>query len=579
MGTQQVGTVPRTADQAASKPHALRKLLPSAFVIVVYFLIGVIAFWPVYPGISQRLFSSDSDFAQSVWFLDWIPHALSHGLNPFYSNAIFVPTGVNLAQSTESPLLGLLTAPFAAVLSPVVRANIVLLLGMPASATAAFVVLRRWKVWHPAAAIGGLMYGFSPYMVSQGIGHLELIFVPLPPLIALTVVSIMQGSGSPRRLGIWLGLLVAAQYLISPEVLADSRPLHSCGSGMRRDWSPGRCRGIGRRAFQPLGVALVVAFLLLAYPVWMLLAGPQHFAGPAIAITNGFHNDLLDFVVPGPSQRVPLGLRSVAAHLNVGSDSTEVGGYIGVPLLILTGILVWFSRRSPRTWLTGVLFLGAVLLTLGPYLAVDGHLSGIPLPFLLLDHLPLLNSILPSRISFEVGAFLAALVAFGLDDFHHDLARRSENVTDRRRWPRRWTSSLIVGATLAVLVITQLPQWPYAGAESRFSTQSAALPARIVHAIPTGDPVAITYPYDTFLEMQPMLWQVDTNFDFRLLGGYAVSPRFERTLGSSGVDEAPRAATVPRQPERAFDLRGALWAGPASRPQAGRCHQGFSVQV
>ena len=127
---------------------------------------------------------------------------------------------MNLAQNTASPLLGLLTAPLVPVLTPIARVNLLLVLGMPVSATAAFVVLRRWRVWGPAAALGGLLYGFSPYMVGQSRYHIELIFVPLPPFIALTVVSILQRRGSSLRLGIQLGLLASAQYLISPEITA-----------------------------------------------------------------------------------------------------------------------------------------------------------------------------------------------------------------------------------------------------------------------------------------------------------------------------------------------------------------------
>ena len=149
----EIVTTPRPADPGPPENDtALRRWLFSACVIFVYCLLGIVAFWPIYPGISQRLFSPEGDFTQSVWYLDWIPHAIAHGLNPFFSKAIFVPTGVNLAQNTASPLLGLFTAPFAPVLSPVVRANLLMLLGMPVSATAAFVVLRKWKVWGPAAA-------------------------------------------------------------------------------------------------------------------------------------------------------------------------------------------------------------------------------------------------------------------------------------------------------------------------------------------------------------------------------------------------------------------------------------------
>ena len=111
-------------------------------------------------------------------------------------------------------------------------------------------------------------------------------------------------------------------------------------------------------------------------------------------------------------------------------------------------------------------------------------------------------------------------------------------LTTRRRLPiQRWGSTIFIGATLAVLVITQLPEWPYT-AEVIIGAP-AALPANILQAIPAGDPVAITYPYDTFLNMQPMVWQAEDSFDFRLLGGYAVPTEFDRTLDQCGLDESP----------------------------------------
>ena len=121
-------------------------------VVAGYLLLGALAYWPVVPGISGRVFGLDGDFTQSVWFISWVPHALAHGLNPFFSPAMYAPVGVNLAQNTASPFLGLLTAPLAPVLSPVVIGNLLLVLAMPLSATAAFVVLERWDVWGPAAA-------------------------------------------------------------------------------------------------------------------------------------------------------------------------------------------------------------------------------------------------------------------------------------------------------------------------------------------------------------------------------------------------------------------------------------------
>ena len=163
----------------------------------------------------------------------------------------------------------------------------------------------------------------------------------------------------------------------------------------------------------------------------------------------------------------------------------EAGGYLGVPLLILTGILAWQSRRSPRLQLAVVLLLSAVLLSLGPYLAVDGRLTHIPLPFLLLDHLPLVNNILPGRIGFEIGACLAAVIAFGVDDMH-----RAAVGAHRHRGARPDEGDLrrnnVGGAG-------GHPTTPVAKCQSPV----VLLPANIRRAIPPGDPVTITYPYLT----------------------------------------------------------------------------------
>ena len=477
-----VTSTDQPSDQDSAKRPAHRQWLGTAVIIAVYVLIGIVAFWPVYPGISQRLFGGTSapDYSQAVWNLEWSTHTLAHGLNPFFSNAIFVPTGVNLAQNISIPLLGWITAPLAPIFSPLVRANLLLLLAMPISATAAFVVLRKWQVWGPAAALGGLVYGFSPFMVTQSsVGHIDFTFVPLPPFIALTVVSILQRRGSPRRLGVQLGLLVVAQYLINPEVLATVAIMIVAALAIIAIRHPADATKMLHDAAGAVGMALLIGLVLLAYPIWMSLLGPQHFTGAIWPTTNPYHTDLLSTIVPTQSQRVSFGTQSVQYHLPGG----EVDGYIGAPLLVLVGILAWWSRRSPRMQLAAVLALFAWLLSLGPHLAIDGHLTAVPLPFLVVDHLPMLNTILPSRFSFEMDACLAAVIAFGLDDLRRALGPAS---TRRRR------STVFTAVTLAALVFTQLPQWPMPST----AQLAFALPTALTRAMPVGNPVAITYPYD-----------------------------------------------------------------------------------
>jgi hypothetical protein len=83
-----------------------------------------------------------------------------------------------------------------------------------------FFVLKKWCRW-PAAFVGGLAYGFGPYMVTQGQTHLNLAFVPLPPLIVWCLYELLfEQKRRPVRMGVLLGLLAGAQVLISPELLA-----------------------------------------------------------------------------------------------------------------------------------------------------------------------------------------------------------------------------------------------------------------------------------------------------------------------------------------------------------------------
>ena len=83
------------------------------------------------------------------------------------------------------------------------------------------------------------------------------------------------------------------------------------------------------------------------------------------------------------------------------------------------------SRRRPRMQLAVVLMLVAALLSLGPYLAIDGRLTDIPLPFLAAGPPSPVQYILPSRISLGVDACLAAVIAFGLDDMRRAPEPRS----------------------------------------------------------------------------------------------------------------------------------------------------------
>ncbi len=112
-------------------------------------------------------------------------------------------------------------------------------------------------------------------------------------------------------------------------------------------------------------------------------------------------------------------------------------------------------------------------------------------------------------------ACLAAVMAFGIDDLRRGPAPGAAHRAPQGGRAGPVAARVVLALAVAALVVTQLPVWPYD------SPAAVGLPARVRQAIPSGDPVAITYPYTNYPYLQPMIWQADTGFAFRTVGGYA----------------------------------------------------------
>ena len=115
-------------------------------------------------------------------FIEWPAYAIAHGLNPFHTTALHYPGGVNLLANTSVLAIGVVLAPITWLFGPIATLNVALTLAPAISALSMFVLLRRWVSWTPAAFIGGLFYGFSPFiLVALSWAHLMLGMAAIPP--------------------------------------------------------------------------------------------------------------------------------------------------------------------------------------------------------------------------------------------------------------------------------------------------------------------------------------------------------------------------------------------------------------
>ena len=517
-------------------------------VAAVYVAIAVVAYWDVWTmGPGQYATGVGGDIGQSMWFLTWVPFALLHGHNPFFSSYANYPHGVNLLMNTSAIGVGLLVAPVTLLFGPVVSFNLAMTAAMALSAFAAFVLARRFTNWVPAAFAAGLLYGFSPYMDAEGLAHTMALFVPLPPLILLVVHDIVvRQRGRPIVLGTVLGVLVAAQFLISVEVLADLFVLTvlavAIGAVM------GRREVLAHLHFAGLGfgAAVVCCVVLLAYPTWIFLAGPGHIVG-SIHLDNQIYSaNLLGPVVPNFLQRfAPASLFATSA--NFGGNVSENGSYLGVPLIVVVVAGVIWLRRFAFVRLAGILCALAFVLSLGAQLRVANHVIAIPLPETLLRRLPLVENAIPVRFSLFVVLFASVVLAAVLDRLHAGLRARRHGVL-----------ASVLPAVLAVVVFVPLvPIWPY-------GVTSTAVPSffssSAVGTIPNGG-VVLTYPYPDAAQGDPEYWQATTFMHFKIVGG-----RFK-------VAQPGRGTAVASVPSEADTVLSALLAGTPLAPSPSLKHR------
>jgi hypothetical protein len=484
-----------------------------ASATILYAALAALAFFPVVPWSSSQILGSCTcgDIVTQVWSTSWVPHLLTSGGNPFFTDVIAVPHGASMLMNASSMFVSLLLSPITLTLGPVAAVNVGTRLAFAASALSLFAVLKKWGLRWPAAFIGGLVYGFSPYIVSQGNTHLQMAFVIIPPLWLLAWERLLTRRWTPRRAGLWLGVMAVIQFFISIDVLSTLGVMTIVGLALVAVIRRHDIRERVSDLVQAAGYACLVAVPLLAVPIYYILAGPGSFSGPEqpLSILVSYRADALSVVVPTSLQRLgPPGWTALGSSF-AGGNLTENGEYLGIPLVVaLLAILVW-QRRSRLVITLALLGAVAYVLTLGTSLSVDGHSTWIRLPYDVLSHLPIFQDEIPIRYSLYLQLAAASLLAIGADRGLTRVLLRCEG------GGRRLGTTLLALACAASVI----PLWPALPYPSSKVNVPPVFTAHGLVGVPTGGAV-LAYPYPVSPYDQAMLWQAVAGLNFRLFGGY-----------------------------------------------------------
>jgi hypothetical protein len=461
-----------------------------------------------------------SDVDQATWFVRYAATAVSHFRLPaLETTTMNAPHSVNLMWNTSLPLPSIVVSPVTLLFGPQVALTTLLALGFAGSAAAMYYVLRRWHASPIAATLGGALYGFSPALVNSGIGHYSLVVAFLLPLIVDRVLRMVAGQDSPVRNGLWLGVLVAAQLFTSEESLVDAVIATVILLAVLAISRPREVLARVRPVLAGMATAAVVALVLCARALWVQFHGIAAKGAAATVIIN-YHGrptnlGTLPYALVNPASSVLLHThRSGVIANNYPQPLPEYLAYLGVPMIILLIVAIVYFWRDLTIRSLGLtcLLLEWVGMGAKPIQANQVSLPAVLLPWHFLEHLPVIEGMVPDRLCILADAAAGAVLAFALDK------ARSGQVP----LFARMRHGAAVAAGIAVLALLPLAPAPYQVARTEPLPAGWQATFAALHLTPQDRVLLAPFPYAA--TSQTMRWQAMSTNPQTMIGGDFIAP-------------------------------------------------------
>lgn len=475
---------------------------------------------------SGYLIKSGQDQTMWEWFFAVTAHSVANSQNPLGTDLQNFPTGVNMMANTAMFGVGVPLTPITLLFGPTVTFVLVLTIGLAGTAFAWYHLFSRELVRaRVAAVIGGLFCGFAPGMISHANAHPNFVVLPLLPIIAGLLIRMTRRAAQPRRRvrdAVILGLLVAMQIALGEEPLlifalafglfALVYHLHAPRAGLR----------VARTIAPTLVLGAVITLALAEIPLWWQFFGPQSYR----SIDHGPMGNDLEALVQFPSESLG---GVFAPGQNVAINPTEQNAYFGWPLLLLVVFTVGLLWRDRVVRAAAVVIAVFGVLSLGAVATIGKRPTGIALPWRWAEQVPLLNTVLESRLSMAAIPAIAVVLALA-----SERAVRTWTLSAVDWKPLAWFGALacallpLVPTILLVVERTPTPDFFADGTVGRY----------------VGDGSVVLVPPPRPPDARALRWQADAEFSFPLAGGYFVGPTGTTKKGIYGPEARPTTALL-----------------------------------
>ncbi len=452
-------------------------------------------------GHSGYFIGRETDPPQTMWFFNWWRFSFVHGLNPFVTDWVWAPLGINLAWTTFVPLLAWISIPLQMTVGEPATYNIMISLALPLAAFSAFLLCRRVTGAFWPSVLGGYIFGFSPYMLGQALTHLDLVAVFPVPLIVLLTLKRLDGEISARRFAVLLAALLAVQFLCFPELFATITFVGGFAFLLALVLFGTETRTRLLRLIAPTAAAYVMTSAILAPQLYFMLAhGFPHAALWKPGLSSA---DLLAFLVP--TQTVMLGTARAATEITrtFQSEIHENGAYLGIAIILFVEIFRRQYWREPLGKFLTILFAILVIASIGPSLHVAGK-QGFPMPWAIVERLPLISIALPTRFMMYAALIVAVMLAMWFAE---------SDARQLTKWIGAAAILISIAPNLHAKFWVSKLDTPAFFAERTYATELQ--PREIILPIPWGQ------------RGNSMYWQSQSDMYFRMAGGWTGISPFE----------------------------------------------------
>ena len=317
----------------------------------------------------------DGDMGQAMWWISEISRKIFSLENPFFTDRGNYPSGINSLWNQSLIGYGTLFAPITMIFGALFTLSLLLILIPIINGVVAFLFFKEIKSRNKL--LFAILFAYGPLLPLHIRGHLNIasyFIVLLLPLLFIRYIREKRGL-------LYFTLVFILSFTVSSELT-----LYGC---ILTTILIAKMKIYQSKNFLQNSIKLASLATITVLPIVILmLGGPQSVRGP-VQEANLWKNSLLQFLLPSHYQVINLN-NSVGEY----GASHEGIGYLGIGLVV--AIILCFLRERRYFYLLAG--MATYILSLGPTLHFLEE-RNFWMPFNLLSHIPVVNNLLPGRLS------------------------------------------------------------------------------------------------------------------------------------------------------------------------------------